>query len=156
MYPTSDITAHQNRICEILFKLENSKTRYIINGDININLLNTSTTKIINYTDILTSVGCNFIIQSPTRFFNNSKPSLLDHFYTNISDLHKIGGICLYDISDHLLTFLKIDNLQPSRIKKDIYRRSMKNFNIEYFLIDVQEQPETLKCLTLILVLIMI
>ena len=64
---------------------------------------------------------------------------MLDHIYTNISNLRKTGRICLYDILDHLQTFLNIDNFQPSSKYKTVYRRSMKHFNLEHFIADLQE-----------------
>ena len=92
-----------------------------------------------NYTNTLNSVGCNSLINSPTRHFSNCTSLLLDHLYTNISNLCKTSGICLYDISDHLPTFLKIDNFQPSIKNKTVYRRSMKHFNLKHFVTDLQE-----------------
>ena len=51
---------------------------------------------------MLQSIGCEILINSPTRFSLNSKPSLLDHIYTNNVTCDKICGIFLYHVSDHL------------------------------------------------------
>ena len=40
-HPNSDVTNFQDKPCDIMLKLENNKTSYVINGNININLLNT-------------------------------------------------------------------------------------------------------------------
>ena len=119
-HPNSDVANFQDKLCDILLKLENNKTSCVINGDFNINLLNTKNNKVKNYTNMLTSVGCNSLINSPTRYSSNCTPSLLDHIYTNISNLRKTSGICLHDISDHLPTFLNIDNFQHSIKNKTV------------------------------------
>ena len=143
-HPNSVVANFQNKLCDILLKLENNKVSYKINGDINIDLLNTKNIKVKNYTNMLTSVGYNSLINSATRYLNNWLPSLLDHIYTNISNLRKTSGICLYDISDHLPTFLNIDNFQLSIKNKTVYRRSMKHFNLEHFIADLQEHLQNI------------
>ena len=143
-HPNSVVANFQDKLCDILLKLENNKTSYVINGDFNINLLNTKNNKVKNYTNMLTSVGCNSLINSPTRYSSNCTPSLLDHIYTNISNLRKSSGICLYDISDHLPTFFNIDNFQHSIKNKTVYRRSMKHFNLEHFIADLQEHLQNI------------
>ena len=57
--PNSVVANFQDKLSYILLKLENNKTSYVINGDINISLLNTKNNKVKNYTNTLTSVGCN-------------------------------------------------------------------------------------------------
>ena len=143
-HPNSVVANFQDKLCDILLKLENNKTSNVINGDFNINLLNTKNNKVKNYTNMLTSVGCNSLINSPTRYSSNCTPSLLDHIYTNISNLRKTSGICLYDISHHLPTFLNIDNFQHSIKNKTVYRRSMKHFNLEHFIADLQEHLQNI------------
>ena len=70
-HSNSVVANFQDKLCDILLKLENNKTSYVINGDFNINLLNTKNNKVKNYTNMLTSVGCNSLINSPTRYSNN-------------------------------------------------------------------------------------
>ena len=94
---------------------------------------------------MLESVGCNSLIKSPTRFFTNCDPSLLDHIYSNINSYDEISGIWFYDISDHLPTFLVMKNLQVLDCNKPIFRRTMKNFVIENFLSDLQEELQTIE-----------
>ena len=64
--PNSVVANFQDKVFDILLKLKNNKTSYVINGNININLLNTKNNKVKNYTNMLTSVGCNSLINSPT------------------------------------------------------------------------------------------
>ena len=139
------MTLFQNKLCETLIKLENDKLQYIISGDININLLKSNCAKVVNYKLMLDSIGCNSLIASPTRFFTNCTPSLLDHIYSNIHNCNKTCGICFFDISDHLPTFLVIKNLQVSIGTKPIFRRIMKNFVLEDFLTDLWEQLQAIE-----------
>ena len=144
-HPNSDVILFQNKLCESLTKLEDDKLHYVINGDFNINLLKSNCAKVKNYQIMLDSVGCNSLIKSPTRFFTNCDPSLLDHIYSTINSSDEISGICFYDISDHLQTFLVMKNLQVSDCNKPIFRRTMKNFVIESLLSDLQEELQTIE-----------
>ena len=144
-HPNSDVISFQNKLCETLTKLEDAKLHYIINGDFNINLLKSNCAKVKNYQIMLDSVGCNSLIKSPTRFFTNCDPSLLDHIYSNINSYDEISGIYFYDISDYLPTFLVMKNLLVSDCNKPIFRRTMKNFVTENFLSDLQEELQTIE-----------
>ena len=104
-HSNSDLQAFQCKLEENLVKLENSKSNYIINGNINIKLLKFSCSKVKNYSDMIIFVICHFLIDSRTRFCDNCVPSLLDHIYTNISELKITSGLCPYDISDQIPTF---------------------------------------------------
>ena len=124
--------------------LENSKANYIINGDVNIYLLNPNSSEVKQYIDMLNSIGSCSLLNSPTRFFTNCTPSLLDHIYSNMSSHSKTSGICLYDISNHLPTFLMIETLKHPALRKPSYKRSMKNFDIEDFLVDLHKHVENI------------
>ena len=52
--------------------------------------------------------------------------------------------LTVYDISDHLPTFLNIDNFRLSIKNKTVYRRSMKHFNLEHFIADLQEHLQNI------------
>lgn len=148
-HPNADIAIFQKKLCETLIKLENSKSQYIITGDININLLKSNCKKINDYKDMLSSVGCNSLISSPSRFFTNCTPSLLDHVYTNLSNRSKTSGLCLFDISDHLPTFFIAKNIEASTYTKSIFKkRSMKTFNLEDFLTDLLKHLQNVESVT--------
>ena len=129
-HPNYNFQEFQKCFTTTLLNFENAKLvviLYIICGDININLLsNSSNKRVATYIETLLSNGCNSLINNPTRFSFNSKPSLLDHIYTNNISNGKECGICLYDISDHLPVFVMIKNCK-SIISNDIaaYTRSV-------------------------------
>ena len=75
----------------------------------------------------------------PLDFFPTAPHHCLITF-TNISNCHKTSGQCLYDISDHLPTFFIAKNVRVSESSKSMFKRSLKNFVLEHFLTDLQEQ----------------
>ena len=93
---------------------------------------------------MLNFIGSCSLLTSPTRFFTNCTPSLLDHIYSNMSNHRKTSGICLYDISDHLPNFLIMKILKHSTLRKPSYKRSMKNCDIDNFLADLQKHVENI------------
>ena len=141
-HPNYNFQEFQKCLTTTLLNFENAKCEYIICGDININLLSSSSNKrVATYIETLLSNGCNSLINNPTRFSFNSKPSLLDHIYTNNILNGKECGICLYNISDHLPVFVMIKNCK-SIISNDVaaYTRCMRNFNPELFLGDLNSK----------------
>jgi len=143
-HPSTNFLSFQNKFCDTLLSLENQKISYVICGDININCLDTKSTKIKDYINSLSSVGTKSLINIPTRFSDNSKPSLLDHIYTNTINRISKFGVCMYDISDHLPTFFILKKHKFS-IKTDTkFTRCTKTFNIEEFLIDLHLQLSTI------------
>ena len=117
-HPNYNFQEFQKCLTTTLLNFEKAKCEFIICGDININLLSSSFNKrVVTYIETLLSNGCNSLINNPTRFSINGKPSLLDHIYTNKISNGKDCAICLYDISDHLPVFVMIENLQKYYFK---------------------------------------
>ena len=84
---------------------------------------------------MLESNGCHSLINRATRYSLHSKPSLLDHIYSNNTTHDKVCGVCLYDISDHLPTFITLKKYNYICINNDTaLTRCMKNFNAERFI----------------------
>ena len=108
-------------------------------GDININTL-AKNTKITEYIEKLNSIGCKQLVDAPTRFAStvNCNSSLLDHVYTNMPK-KTLSRVCLFELSDHLPTFFIIPNTKSHLTNKPKYKRCLKNFDLEDFLIDLQE-----------------
>jgi len=95
---TDDVSA-------ILHYLSDKRLPYIICGDININVLqHTSSSSVHKYIETYESYNCQQIITRPTSVTATSA-SLIDHFYTTF-DLEKvILGILINDLSDYLPIF---------------------------------------------------
>ena len=116
---------------------QNNNYDYLIGGDYNINLIKCQeNSNVSNYVDCLASCGCISLINKPTRFRKNSKPSLLDHIYINLCDEKRIinSRITIFDISDHLPIFVNF-NLYHQNSKPKF--RCMKHFDPTIFVSDL-------------------
>ena len=100
-HPETNFQTFEISLTNLLVELENQKLYYVVCGDININSLALNNTKIKNYLNSLNCVGCRLLIEASTRFSTTSKPSLLDHIYSNITRKTLLSKPCLFDISDH-------------------------------------------------------
>ena len=127
----------ENALCNTLTELENQKLKYIVGGDININYSAINNQKISNYINSLNALGSKLIINAPTRFSRHSKPSLLDHVYSNITQIDTIGKPCLFHISDHLPTCAIINSFGGNNKFKSKMLRCMKTFEVEEFIVDL-------------------
>ena len=80
-------------------------------------------------------------MDAPTRFAStvNCNSSLLDHVYINMPK-KTFSGVCLFEQSDHLPAFFIIPDTKSHLTNKPKYKRCMKDFDLEDFLIDLQEK----------------
>ena len=83
------------------------------------------------------------LIDIPTRFSVNCRSSLLDHIYTNITKQSIKSGVCIYEVSDHLSTFVIAKNTKCLGEKKIKFKRFMKHFILEDFLTDLDNKLST-------------
>ena len=112
---------------------------YIITGDFHIDLFtSTPDNKLGRYHQNLENHGCKPLITEPTRFSSTLSPSLLDHIYCKLRYTKQIAGIAIFDVSDHLPIFPLLSTSINRKSEKQIIR-CMKNFNLENFLIDLDE-----------------
>ena len=79
----------------------------------------------------------------PTRFSVNCRSSLLDHIYTNITKQSNKSGVCIYEVSDHIPTFVIAKNTKCLDEKKIKFKRFMKHFILENFLTDLGNKLST-------------
>ena len=140
---TVDKLSEFSRAMEEIFRsLQNSKKEFYILGDFNINLLQAHLNhQINNYVDTLLSYSVKCVINKPTRIGTSSR-TLLDHIYTN-STRRSINGIAKADISDHLPTFIIVqDTKMTFKATNKFYVRDMKNFSLESFCLDLSNKLE--------------
>ena len=67
-------------------------------------------------------------ITEPTRIVNRNRPSLVDNIFSNTVE-ECISGNLLDKISDHLPSFIVIENVKNKPKPKSMKRRNMKNFD---------------------------
>ena len=139
-HPTTNFQAFENVLGNTLTKPENQKLRYVVSGDVNINYLAINNKKISNYFNSLNALGSKLLITAPTRFSRYSKPSLLDHIYSNITKTKIIAKPCLFHISDHLPTCIILNRFSINKKFKSKMKRCMKFFKLEEFIMDPNRQ----------------
>jgi len=139
-HPTYASQSFQDEFVKLVTHLQNNNYDYLIGGDYNINLIKyQENPNVSNYVNCLASCDCISLINKPTRFSKNSKPSLLDHIYTNICDEKRIinSGITIFDISDHLPIFVNFNLHQPTHPNSKPTFRCMKHFDPTIFVSDL-------------------
>ena len=77
-HPISNITEFHKKLRDTLIILQNSKTNYIINGDVNINLLNPNNFKVKQYIDMLSSIRSCSLLTSPQSINQSIKLFILE------------------------------------------------------------------------------
>ena len=115
-HPKQNYTAFCKNLCRTLAILNKTKTEFIIVGDFNINILKYNlATNVSHYVNCISSLGCHFFIDKPTRISPNSA-TCIDHVYSNKPSEHLENYIITSDASDHFATLTKIH-----RVDKDYY-----------------------------------
>ena len=109
----------------------NSKPSYIC-PDCNINLL-TDNTHSTDLNNLLIASGFFNVITKATRFHSNGATAI-DHIYTNIINHSYTSGVLTDNLSDHMLTFITIEEQAKTEIKTSyINYRPITQENIERF-----------------------
>ena len=110
-------------------KLESVSTKncpIFVTGDININMNNIDTDpQVQHFANMISSVGCEHLINSCTRFAKNSRSSL-DQIITNCNDDISTAGILNTHISDHLPIFTIINLKDNCQLKDEPVRYIQK------------------------------
>ena len=122
-----------DKLCRTLDSLNTAKTKYLIVGDMNIDLLKFKlATDVTNYVNCLYSIGCNICIDKPTRVTPKSA-TCIDHIYSNITQDDLVSQILLSDVSDHYSTLTKISSFSKTTNNSDIFVRKSKLTENEWF-----------------------
>ena len=141
----SDINCFADYFENTLKKLNQSRTKYFVCGDFNINSMLWDKYPVISsYVDRVFAANARQIIDRPTRFPRGNQhgsPSLIDHLYSNsVEHIDKVG-LFVTDISDHLAIiaifrtslFRHQQNVNAlvrdySNIDKESFNMSLSNF----------------------------
>ena len=108
-HPGYDFSEFHESIIDCIHKLYQSRNKFIICGDINIDLLRYGKDLRVNrYVNEITSLGCIIPIDKPTRLTETSS-TIIDHFYTNELLTSIDSKIILSDITDHFPILLNIN-----------------------------------------------
>ena len=135
------------QIYKTLAKYSDKNIPLVILGDINIDASNIDDNIVQRYTNILTSLGCENLIDINTRFAENSR-STLDHILTNIDKDQIISGVLNFPITDHLPLFALIRNQGNTSKKidkeKEVLWRFIDDRKKEKFLTILEEKLKTI------------
>jgi len=134
-YPNADINIFIHTMNELQYLLANENKEIFIMGDMNIDLLKFSShEKTGDYLENVFSQGFLPLITKPTRITLHSA-TLIDHIYTNKTDVHATSGIVVTDVSDHFGVFAIItrpkhaDNTQNKKMFRSYSEANINNFN---------------------------
>ena len=115
--------------------IKKEKKNVVITGDFNYNLLDYATNNKVNDFSSM-FLGHLYMphIIGPTRMTQNNKPSLIDNIFFNNSVMHCTSGNLIYNLSDHLPSFLLVNKMNYKvKSKCEVFTRDMSKFNQELF-----------------------
>ena len=121
--------------------LDAKNLEFFILGDLNLNLDQSSESSNKNtLNEIFDIYGLDQLIQEPTRVTESSS-SLIDLCFTNSLTTVVDSGVTHLSISDHSLIYVVRKAHYVQIDAKIIEARTMRNFNSENFLNDLNQQP---------------
>ena len=80
------------------------------------------------------------LVQQPTRISHNNKNSLIDHIYTNFSEIKTDTSCIAFEISDHLPSITFVDLNKATKLERGNYIRDTRKFVTDSFLSDLQNK----------------
>ena len=121
-------------ISHVAEKIKREKSKLIITGDLNINLLQANShSEIGNFLDSLISVNLIPKITLPSRK-SHSTATLIDHIYTDIEKDDCLAGTITTDITDHYSNFLFFKATKTIKAKpKNITYRCVNDTTVNAF-----------------------
>ena len=127
---TTEFTDHKLNDLMLKLSLERNKKIYI--ADFNFDLLKTSTHSEISSNLLIP------LITLPTKI-NKKNNRLIDNIFTNQFNPDTISGNLTVNMSDHLPSFIMSPRSNQNHLPKkhNIYKRDLKNFDRENFILDI-------------------
>ena len=130
------INEFRKEIAPILNNKLFKKSKCVITGDFNINLLEHSEHRPTNeFLNLMQTYNYLPLITRPTRFAIGQQagaPSLLDHFYIDFT-APLVSGILHHDITDHLPIFINVALPSPISEKSTLKYREFSRVNNDLF-----------------------
>lgn len=142
--PSSDVKEFLNRLGMLFEFLLSINRKFVIAGDLNINILESNTNS-KDFKNLLKSYGLNFLVDFPTRVTAVSETAI-DNILTNISiNELKITGI-ITELSDHDGQILEINFFKNLLKNKHIFKKtrhfSNENLNLFYKMLQKESLNE--------------
>ena len=112
---------------ETLTKIRKENKKVFLAGDFNYDLLkHESIDKVGNFLQMMLDNSYQPCITEPTRIVNKSNPSLIDNIFSNSVEAC-ISGNLFEKITDHMPSFVIVENVKTRAKPKQVKRRNMKN-----------------------------
>lgn len=125
-----------------LGKISKENKTKIICGDFNYNLLNfKKCDKISTFINVMFEECLQATILEPTRFVGSTKPSLIDNIFVNSISQSITSGNIIDKISDHMPSFVIIEQFISAKKKRKFRKRNMKQFDKDSYISDLQNIP---------------
>ena len=122
-HPRQNYKKFCEKLCRTVSILNKTDTKYVIVGDVNIDVLKYNlATNITEYVNSLYSLGCKSFIDKPTRI-TSSTSSCIDHVYSNFDHDQIESYIIESDASDHFSTLTTVSNFDLNDKDADVYIR---------------------------------
>uniref|UniRef100_A0A1B6IHJ5 Endonuclease/exonuclease/phosphatase domain-containing protein n=1 Tax=Homalodisca liturata TaxID=320908 RepID=A0A1B6IHJ5_9HEMI len=123
---------------------------FIVKGDLNINLLDTSIRSVEDYLILMASHGLNSLVNEPTRI-NNHSETCIDHVFCRSkfdSSVKYTAEVLKINITDHWMTVLglNIKNNCISRITKNCFEHVSVNLNTLKLVVSQENWLEIYNC----------
>lgn len=134
-YPLADLDIFMHNMNELQSTLATENKEVFMMGDFNIDMLKfRDHSKTSAYIEDIFSQGFLPLITKPTRVTDHSA-TLIDHIYTNKTNLHATSGIIITDISDHFGIFSTIKYDYEKKMSRPTHKmiRSFSENNINNF-----------------------
>ena len=125
--PTGDVDRFILYIEQCIDKLDLRNKDLIMCGDVNIDVLDKKNVSTIKLVELLSQVGLENYIKTPTRF-SKYKNSCIDHVYSN-SDIILKSGVLDVNISDHELVYIIRKKTKTNHKKCEFTGRSYVNYS---------------------------
>ena len=112
---------------ETLSRIRKENKKVFLAGDFNYDLLkHESNDKVGNFLQMMLDNSYQPCITEPTRIINKSNPSLIDNIFSNSVEAC-ISGNLFEKITDHMPSFVIVENVKTRTKPKQVKRRNMKN-----------------------------
>lgn len=145
--PSSSVPDFCSSLSSIFNKLSLEKKNVVILGDININLLDVSSSAYSDYTACFLGFGYESLISVPTRCVLGASSSLIDHILSNFIPSNDCG-VLEASLTDHYPVFCRFECAIPKQLssfQKNIFDKT--NFvkrveAIEWSFLELLSDPE--------------
>ncbi len=129
-----------NYLDSTLKKLSKENKEITLLGDFNLDLIKFDKINVVEqFINLMFSNYYQPVILQPTRYIDNSRPSLIDNIFVNSLGLKAVSGNLINKISDHMPNFLILEKTIPKNNKLSVIKRNFKNFNENDFITDVKQ-----------------